>query len=84
MTGPQEIERTLLRLVDERGEGKTICPSEVARAIAGDEAFRPLMEPVREVAARLADAGRISVLQGGRPVDVRHARGPVRLGPPRS
>ncbi len=29
---PQAIEETMLRLTTERGAGKTICPSEVARA----------------------------------------------------
>jgi len=43
------------------------------------------MPAVRDVAAELADAGRIVVTQGGRPVDPRTTRGPVRLGatPPR-
>ena len=31
------IEETMLRLVAERGPGKTICPSEVARALAGSD-----------------------------------------------
>jgi hypothetical protein len=71
-------------MVRARGPGKTICPSEVARALAGDEAFRPLMPQVREAAAALADRGEVSVTQKGRPVDARTVRGPIRLGlPPR-
>jgi hypothetical protein len=38
------------------------------------------MEPVREAAAGLADAGRIEVTQKGEPVRIGEARGPIRLG----
>jgi hypothetical protein len=74
------IEAEILRLVDERGEGKTVCPSEVARALAADGDFRPLMPDVRESAAALAERGEIVVTQKGEPVDARTARGPIRLG----
>lgn len=47
----------ILDLLAERGPDKTICPSEAARALAGDEDFRPYMDPVRQAAARLADVG---------------------------
>jgi hypothetical protein len=70
----------ILGLLDERGPDKTICPSEAARALAGDADFRPYMEPVREAAARLADAGRIEVTQKGEPVTIGKVRGPIRLG----
>jgi hypothetical protein len=44
-----EIEATMLRLVAERGAARTICPSEVARALGGPhpDGWGPLMEPVR-------------------------------------
>jgi hypothetical protein len=70
----------ILELLDARGPDKTICPSEVARALAGDADFHPYMEPVREAAAGLADAGRIEVTQKGEPVRIGEARGPIRLG----
>jgi Protein of unknown function (DUF3253) len=73
---------TILRLLDERGPEKTICPSDAARDLAGDDDFRPYMEPVREVAAELADAGRIVVTQKGEPVTIGEVRGPIRLGLP--
>jgi hypothetical protein len=76
----QEIEERITAMVDERGAGKTICPSEVARSLAGDGDFRPLMPDVREAAAALAERGEIAVTQKGRPVDARGARGPIRLG----
>ena len=75
---PARIRATILALLERRDPGKTICPSDAARALAG-ERFRPLMAPVREVAAQLADEGRIEITQGGRPVDPRDARGPIRL-----
>jgi hypothetical protein len=70
----------ILELLDQRGPDKTICPSEAARALAGDADFRPYMEPVREAAAKLADAGRIEVTQKGREVKIGEVRGPIRLG----
>ncbi|MES1948101.1 hypothetical protein C84B14_12156 [Salinisphaera sp. C84B14] len=40
------------------------------------------MDEVRAAAARLIDTGEIVATQGGRPVDIRNARGPIRLGRP--
>jgi hypothetical protein len=75
---PDRIRTTILALLEQRDPGKTICPSDAARALAG-ERFRPLMARVRDAAARLADEGRIDVTQRGEPVDPRTARGPIRL-----
>lgn len=72
------IESTIRKLLRERGAGKTICPSEVARALA-PESFQPLMPAVREVAKRLARAHEIVVMQRGREVDIEAAKGPIRL-----
>jgi len=76
LTG-DDIERTITGLLDERAEGRTICPSEAARALAED--WRPLMQPVRDAAARMADDGRLEVTQKGEVVDARAARGAIRL-----
>lgn len=67
-------------LLTRRGPGKTICPSEVARALRTD--WRPLMPAVRAVAADLAASGELAVTQKGRPADPVTARGPIRLGLP--
>ena len=76
-----EVIRTaILRAVAERGAGKTVCPSEVARAL--DAEWRALMPEVRRVAAELAAAGEIAVTQQGRKVDALKARGAIRLGLP--
>ncbi|MEM1377524.1 MAG: DUF3253 domain-containing protein [Pseudomonadota bacterium] len=73
----------IMRRVHERGAGKTICPSEVARALAdNDDAWRALMPSVRAVAAHLSQSGKIVVTQKGAPVDAETARGPIRLGLP--
>lgn len=72
------VARTLRRLLRERGAGKTICPSEVARALDSD-AFRRCMPLVRSVAGELVLAGELVVLQKGKPVSLDSARGPIRL-----
>ena len=67
----QGLEAAILELLAARGAGKTICPSEAARRVAGDgrEDWEPLMEPARAAARRLEAAGRIVVCQGGHVVD---------------
>jgi Protein of unknown function (DUF3253) len=77
---PDRATAAILDLLAARDPGKTICPSEAARVLAGDRDFRPYMEPVREAAGRLAAAGRVEVTQKGRKVDVANARGPIRIG----
>jgi hypothetical protein len=78
------IADTMLALVAERGAGKTICPSEVARAIGGDhpDGWSPLMKPVRKVAVALAHEGRIAIKRKGRTVDPDDFRGVYRLSLP--
>ncbi|MEE7440981.1 DUF3253 domain-containing protein [Methylobacterium oryzae] len=90
MTDPRPddaaIEATMLHLVAERGADKTVCPSEVARALGGPhpDGWGPLMQPVRRVAVRLAHAGRIAILRKGKPVDPDDFRGIYRLSLPAS
>jgi hypothetical protein len=81
VTDAASIEATILRLCAKRGPGKSICPSEVARALAGPDetAWRLLMRPVREAAFRLAREGRLQVLRKGRPIPPEQARGVIRL-----
>jgi len=75
--GEAELERTILALLAAREPGRTICPSEAARAAAQD--WRAAMPAVREAAAGLADRGELEVTQRGEVVDPRTARGPIRL-----
>jgi hypothetical protein len=72
------VAKTIRRLLRERGAGKTICPSEVARAIDGAN-FRRCMPLVRSVASDLVRAGEVVVMQKGKPVSPDSARGPIRL-----
>ena len=72
-----QIERTILDLLARRAPGKTICPSDAARAL--DDDFRPLMDPVRRVARALVARGELEVTQSGRVVDIDTARGAIRL-----
>ena len=72
-----DIAAEILRQTAERGAEKSICPSEVARALAPD--WRPLLPRVREAAVALAEAGRIDILRKGKPVDPREFRGVYRL-----
>ena len=76
----EEIAATIVRLCEARGEHKTLCPSEVARALLPDGDWRSLMNRVRRVAAGLAAENRLHVTQRGKSVDALTARGPVRLG----
>ncbi|WP_428375579.1 DUF3253 domain-containing protein [Lichenicoccus sp.] len=56
----------MLRQLQARGVAKSICPSEVARALAPE--WHGLMKRVRDVAITLMREGRIDILRKGRPV----------------
>jgi len=81
VTDPDTISATIDALLDQRGEGKTICPSEVARALGGED-WRDLMQPVRDVAAGRAERGELRVTRKGARVDPRNPGGPIRLSRP--
>lgn len=78
---PADITAEIIRQTTERGTNASICPSEVARALAVE--WRPLLGPVRRAAFGLARAGQIEVLRKGRAVDIDSgpdaARGVIRL-----
>jgi len=80
----QAIEDALLALAAARGAGKTICPSEVARALGGPhpDGWGPLMQPVRREAVRLMKQGRVVIVRKGRPVDPDDFRGVYRIALP--
>jgi len=73
-----QLREALLAKAQARRPGTTFCPSEVARDLAAD--WRPLMEPLREVARELARAGQLRVTQKGEALDTEAPwRGPIRL-----
>jgi len=72
------LERAVLDLLDQRAVDATICPSEAARAVGGEQ-WRPLMEPARSAARRLVADGTVEITQGGHVVDPSTAKGPIRI-----
>ena len=75
------LEAAVRELLAQRARGATICPSEAARRVAGEDeaAWRPLLEPARRAARRMVAAGEVELVQRGRVVDPSAFRGPVRI-----
>jgi hypothetical protein len=74
-----ELERTILSLLEDRAPSSTICPSDAARAVGTADSWRSLMDPARDAARRLVEAGEVVITQGGEVVDLDSARGPIRI-----
>jgi hypothetical protein len=73
------IRDAILAQTAARGPEKSICPSEVARALEPED-WQRLMPRIRREAALLAREGRIDVLRKGKPVDPeQEIRGVIRL-----
>ena len=76
------------RLISARDYPKTICPSEIARALSASELsalnapdWRATMNDVRELVWELREQGEVEVLQKGEVLDVESLsdiRGPIR------
>lgn len=79
-SGPSgaELRAEILRIAEQRGSGKTLCPSDAARSIGGD-AWRDLMPAARRIAFELAGEGLVDVTQHGDRVEP-DVRGPIRIG----
>jgi hypothetical protein len=80
----RRIEAAMLELLWVRGAGKSICPSEAARIVAGtgsDAQWQSLMPAARRAARRLAARGLAEIWQRGRRVDPSTVRGPIRIRP---
>lgn len=83
------LQQHLDRLLSSRAYPKTICPSEVARAVslpelrgAGAQDWRDLMPRVRELAWQRKHDGNLEVLQKGEVLEgvgLEAIRGPIRL-----
>lgn len=73
-----DLEAAIIDLLGAQARASTICPSEAARRVGGEN-WSALMEPARRAARRLVDAGSIEITQAGHVVDPSTARGPIRL-----
>lgn len=80
-TTDRALEQSIRDLLAARARGKTICPSDAARAVGPreDEGWRELMEPARRAARRLVASGEVVITQGGRIVDPSTAKGAIRI-----
>ncbi len=78
-----DVEQTILDLARQRADGKSIDPSDAARALATGDGWQRVLPLVRRVAVRLAGEGRLIIYRKGKPVDPADFRGVYRLGLPR-
>ena len=74
----EAITDAMLRIAAERGPEKSLCPTDVARAVSSEN-WRPLLGAVRKVAADLARQGKIEILRKGTPINPDDMRGVIRL-----
>ena len=74
----RKLEAAILQLLAQRQTGATICPSEAAQQVGGEQ-WRDQMEPARAAARRLVVAGEVQILQGSKVVDPSTAKGPIRI-----
>ena len=85
-TASDPVEQIILSLLNDRGPGKSICPSDAARCCAANTGhpaeWRQYLQPVRDAAARLASAGALIVTQGDHAIDIASAKGPIRFRKP--
>jgi hypothetical protein len=73
-----KLDAAILQLLDMRADEATICPSEAAHLVGGEDR-QPLMQPARDAARRLVDQGLVVIMQKGRVVDGSTAKGPIRI-----
>jgi hypothetical protein len=73
------LRAAILALARHRGPESSICPSDAARAVGGDD-WRDLTEQSRGIAFELACDGDVDITQRGDIVDPQvPARGPIRI-----
>lgn len=75
----QRLRAAIRGLADHRGPKSSICPSDAARAIGGDN-WRSLMDDTRDLARELARSGHVQIAQRGNALDPDGAwSGPIRI-----
>ena len=79
MVTQEKLRATILDLARQRGPSRSICPSDAARAVGGEQ-WRDLMDPARDVARELARAGDVEITQKGKILDPDATwHGPIRI-----
>ncbi|WP_244447143.1 DUF3253 domain-containing protein [Hoeflea sp. BAL378] len=81
---PSVLRAAILDLLRLAGPGKSISPSDAARALAGsdEQQWSRLMKPLRTVAVEMAKEGEIEIRRKGKTVDPSGFRGVYRLALP--
>ena len=90
MTPPESspvLDTLIVELCARTPAGRTICPTDAARAFAesrgeGEQGWRSHLSEVRRAAVRLALEGRLVITRKGKIVDPNDFRGVYRLGAP--
>jgi hypothetical protein len=77
----QAIQAEILRQIAALAPGKSISPSDVAKALQ-PEGWQSLLALVRQAAVALAREGKIEVLRKGKPAELDDLRGVIRLRAP--
>ncbi len=73
------LRAAILALAHHRGPDSSICPSDAARAVGGEQ-WRDLMDDSRSTALALARGGDVEITQRGDVVDPGQLpRGPIRI-----
>ena len=73
----QMAEDAIFSLLSQRSENATICPSEAARFLAGDDDWRGEMDRVHAAVDRLVSDGKVTLSWKGKSLPVRS--GPYRI-----
>ena len=89
MTEPHhatDAQDVVLRLCAERGADRSICPTEAARVLAGEQSedWRRRLPEVRAAAAALSREGRLEILRKGKAIPPEEMRGVIRLRQPKT
>lgn len=77
----EHVDTKILALCNAQAPGKSICPTDVAKALAREDGnWRHMMGRIRKRAIALARTGQIDILRKGKPVEsLEDLRGVIRL-----
>lgn len=74
------VREAILRLIEAADPGRTITPTQVAKAVS-EKHWRKLLSEVRAEAIRLALLKNVTIFRKGKPVDPENFKGVYRIGP---